>query len=288
LRFARAKLARRSCGGRFIGTTSLESVVVPASQGKDTGLVFVYSLFPRPNWRLLVNAKGDITSTVQLKGKTIGLFAPGNPSEPLLGVFLAGAGLTLRDVKLQVVGLGLPAAEALKNGAVDAILMVSPVSAVWQAVGFDFRELPPPPTFTSLMGPAIAIRRSVLNDPANREPTMRFLRTWAKATLFATVNPDAAIKLDYAAYPAAKPRNVSDAQALTMGKAMQNEMLPDFAQKVDGKWGAFRSDGFAKYIAFLGLTDKIPDINALWSNALIAEINNFDANAVIEQAKNFK
>lgn len=268
--------------------TSIESVVVPAASGKDTGLVFVYNFFQRPNWRMLVRDDGSIKSASELKGKTVGILAPGNPSEPLLHTFLAEAGLSPNDVKVQAVGLELPAAQALKNGQIDALLTVTLVAAVWETVGLHFNTLPAPAQFNQLIGPSVAVPRASLRDPAKRSAIVRFLRNWAKSAVFVQANPEAAIRFNYKMFPQAKPRGASDAEAIKTGVQIQGDVLADYTIKVNGKWGAFKPDAFRNYMKFLGLQDKVADVDALWTNELIDEVNAFDEQAVAAKAKALK
>ena len=65
-------------------------------------------------------------------------------------------------------------------------------------------------------------------------------------------------------------------------------MMDAYTGKVDGKWGAFRPEAFRDYARFLGVPADAPDPAPLWTNDLIAEINNFDEAAVIAKARNYK
>ena len=263
--------------------TSIESVVVPASLGRNTGLVFVYDFYERPQWRLLVPKGSGITSVAQLKGKTVGIPTPGNPAEPMLKAFLTDGGLTMNDVTVQAVGVEIPAAQALKSGQVAAVLAVTLSSAIWQAAGYDFVPLPEPAAFNDLIGPAIAVARTSLNDPAKRDAMVRFLRTLAMSCVFAKTNPKAAIEADYRLFPTAKPRGMSDADGLAQGMRAQASVIDGYTKPFGGRWGAFPPNAFEKYASFLGL--KIPNIDTLWTNDLIDDVNKFDAGAVEKQAK---
>lgn len=263
--------------------TSIESVVVPASLGRNTGLVFVYDFYQRPQWRLLVSKESGITGVAQLKGKTVGIPTPGNPAEPMLKAFLSDGGLTMGDVTVQSVGVEIPAAQALKTGQVAAVLAVILSSAIWQAAGYDFVALPEPSAFNDLIGPAIAVARTTLNDPARRDAIVRFLRTLAMSCVFAETNPKAAIEADYRLFPTAKPRGVSDAEAVAQGMRAQASVIDGYTKPFGGRWGAFPPNAFAKYASFLGL--KIADIDTLWTSELIGDVNKFNAGDVEKQAK---
>lgn len=268
--------------------TSVESVIAPAAQGKDTGLAFVYNFYTRPQWILLVDEASGIKSVADLKGRTIGVSTLGNPAEPMLAAYLAEGGLTLKDVKVQAVGNGIPAAQALKTRQIDAAMPVVLSYTLWKEAGFVFRPLPDPKIFSDLIGASVAVSRASLQNPGKRDATVRFLRHWAKSAVFVRENPRAAIALNYSMFPQARPRNMSDEDVMARGLRAQADVSDGYTTKTDGKWGAFRPDAFSKYIGFLGLTDKIADSSALWSNELSAEINNFDEAAMIARARGYK
>ena len=268
--------------------TSIESVLMPFAQGKDTGLTFLYSFYTKPQYRIAVRGNSDIASIADLKGKAFGLSHSGNPVEPMLKAYLADFGVNRDTLRTQVVGNALPAAEALKGGQIDATMQVTMSFANWREAGYDFRLLPEPKEFEKLIGAAVGVRRAALADPERRSVIVRFLRAWAKSQVFVRENPEAAIDLDYKQFPQARPRNMSDADALRRGMNAQAAVMDAYTGKVDGKWGAFRPEAFRDYARFLGVPADAPDPAPLWTNDLIAEINNFDEAAVIAKARNYK
>jgi len=153
---------------------SPDTVLAPTSQGKDVGLVYVYNFYQRPTYKLLVASDSGITSVAQLKGKPVGIAARGNPAEPMLRAFLADANLTIGVVDLQPVGVDFPAAQALKNGQISALLAISPARAVWEARGYQFNALPTPKRFEQLIGSGVAVSRDSLKNPFQSHLSGRF------------------------------------------------------------------------------------------------------------------
>ena len=268
--------------------TSIESALLPYSQGKDPGLTFVYSFYTKPQYRIAVRPDSGIRTIQDLKGRMIGTSHSGNPVEPMLKAYLKDAGVTRDGVKTQVVGDALPAAEALKNSQVDATMQVAMSIVGWKEAGYNFNILPEPKQFEKIIGAAVAVKRASLADPQKRSVIVRFLRAWAKSAVFVKTNPQAAIEADYKMFPQAKPRGLSDADALRRGMNAQAGVMSAYTEKVDGRWGAFKPTAFKDYIEFLGIHEAVPDPQPLWTNELIDEINKFDEAAVVERAKNFK
>ena len=275
-------------GGADAALMSPDTVLVPTSQGKDPGLVYIYNFYQRPSYQLVVSTDSGIKSVAQLRGKPVGIAARGNPAEPMLKAFLAEAHLTLDDVELQPVGVAVPAAQALKNHEIAALLAISPARAAWVAAGYSFTALPAPKIFQQLVGSGVAVARSSLQDPAKRDALTRFLRTWAESTVFVKADPEAAVKLDFAMFPQAKPRGLSDGDAVKQGMQAQAIVMADYDINVDGKWGFYRPEAFRNYVDYLGLSAKIPNVQNLWSNDLIADVNKFDATAIIAKAKSYQ
>ena len=77
--------------------------------------------------RLLVRRglEGQIRTVADLKGRTVGLSAPGSTSMYEMAMTLARGGLTLRDIEVKNLAFSQMTA-ALANGALDVALMVAP------------------------------------------------------------------------------------------------------------------------------------------------------------------
>jgi NitT/TauT family transport system substrate-binding protein len=73
--------------------------------------------------------EGEIRTPADLKGRAIGLSAPGSTSMYELARLLASAGLGLKDVEVKHLAFS-QMATALANGAIDAALAVAPFTAL--------------------------------------------------------------------------------------------------------------------------------------------------------------
>ncbi len=69
----------------------------------------------------------DYSSPADLKGKKIGVTAPGSSTNMLVSFFLAKHGMSVNDVAIIGVGAGAGAVSALRSGQVDAISNTDPV-----------------------------------------------------------------------------------------------------------------------------------------------------------------
>jgi NitT/TauT family transport system substrate-binding protein len=76
------------------------------------------------------DAAATYTGPADLKGKAIGVTAPGSSSAAAVQVLLAKAGLTLDDVSIVGVGGAAGAVAAMESGQIDAISNFDPVIAM--------------------------------------------------------------------------------------------------------------------------------------------------------------
>lgn len=86
-------------------------------QGRAPQIVLGYSTKNLPNYQ----------SIADLKGKRIGVTAPGSSSNIMLNFNLAKAGLKPSDVSVIGVGTGAGAVAAIRSGQIDAITNLDPV-----------------------------------------------------------------------------------------------------------------------------------------------------------------
>jgi NitT/TauT family transport system substrate-binding protein len=73
--------------------------------------------------------EGEIRTVADLKGRSVGLSAPGSTSMYEMAMTLARAGLTLHDVDVKNLAFAQMTA-ALQNGAIDVALAVAPFTAL--------------------------------------------------------------------------------------------------------------------------------------------------------------
>lgn len=105
-------------------------------QAKQQPIVAVAQLGRYPGIVLAaVNKAGTIKSTKDLKGKKIGVTAPGSSTNFMVNYLLAREGLKPEDVSFIGVGGGPSAVAAVKRGEIDAISNLDPVISQLEADG---------------------------------------------------------------------------------------------------------------------------------------------------------
>jgi NitT/TauT family transport system substrate-binding protein len=157
-----------------------------------------------------------------------------------------------------------------------------------EALGQKFTYLPLPSDTAEVFGPGLFARKDYI--AANRNALIGLGRAIAKSTLFLMTNPEAAVRIHWKMYPEQKPKGVTDAQALALGIRTFEVQTKGFIFRNDEPklWGNYTAKSWDGYLDIYGLRSKISDPNRFYTNDLIAEINKFDVQKVIDEAKNFK
>lgn len=106
----------------FDGIKGLEPFTEP--QDKIVNLAYIYV----EPLHVIVRADSDIQSIADLKGKTIGTFAPGNSAELVCRQLLSLHDMTYDDVKTSF-GSASDLAEQFKDGLIDAIIYATALPA---------------------------------------------------------------------------------------------------------------------------------------------------------------
>jgi NitT/TauT family transport system substrate-binding protein len=121
---------------------------------------------------------------------------------------------------------------------------------------------------------------------------MRRLALITVGTLGLT-NPEAAVRLHWKMYPQTRPQGMEEAQALRESIHLLNARFE--AQRVDNRednrWGASSAAQWNRLKAIYkeqGLIQGTVDVNEVFTNALIDEVNRFDQAAVVRQAKEYR
>lgn len=263
-------------------------MLLSASQGQDLGLVAVYLFNRRALYSFAVKTDSPIYSVSQLKGKKIGIIALADEGKQ----FVAAAFRELafnpdRDYELIAVGSGAQAVRALNNGDVDAIAIPDVHYATAEAEGLKVKYLPQPEFAETLMANVVLTRREFLER--NREVVVGFLRGMAQGTLFLTSNPEAALKIHLDLYPETRMKGVSEQEGFSRQLLVVTKRAPKLAlERGVTRWGDMKKDQWEFYLQYVGLAGKIPDVTRFYTTELLDDVNNFDQNRVIQEAKNYR
>lgn len=264
---------------------------VLAAQQKGGDVIAFYNHTREPIYTVAVLADSDIQSLEELKGKRIGVLSLSSGATPFAKAMLAGAGLDPEtDVELLPIGMGQQAVQAIESGAVDALSFWDWAYAQFENTGLEFRHFSSPET-ENLLSLALVGNGPFVRD--NPEIAVKLAQGIAKAALFTLNNPEAAVRIHWEHYPESKPTGIPEEQALKEAVHLLQARLEkyDITGREVEKWGAFTEAEWSQTQDFLvdnGVISEKRDVSEYYTNDLIDEINDFDAQAVIEQAKSYK
>jgi NitT/TauT family transport system substrate-binding protein len=276
--------AMLTTGQLDVGIFGLEQVLRTAAAGRPIKAHAVYNVQSRSQYEGVVTKGSGITHLTDLKGKRIGIPQLGATLETYVNAVLADGGLKGADVKYVATGIGAPMGEALKKGQVDAAFATRGQLGTLLTGGYQLRFLPRP-AFAENFITGNVVSRSDMS--ASKEQALKgYLRAYTKAIVFSKANPRAAMLINWHMYPDAVPKNVPFEQALNSAVTTYKAYL-DYITERDGKWGYMPPELIDNYVDFLGLKGKV-DATKYYTNDLISYANDFDQQAIMNQAKNYK
>lgn len=274
--------------------SSLEPLVISRQPGKPNfPLRFVYNLFPRSIWEFVVAEKSPIRKISDLRGKTIGVFALTSGNIFMTRAILQDAGVPWSEVKLQGVGTGVAAFEALRTGQIDALNLFDTAHVRLTQSGTAIRHLEVPPKMQNLSSHGVQVTDVKLRQ--NRDILERFGRALTKGSIACNANLPACVRAFWAEYPSFKPTTGSEdvnlRREIEVLQARMPNLLPA-GRDATVQYGAFTEEDWKVLIEALKaggeVTDTAIPLASLYSNDLVAAYNRFDKTAVEQEARDKK
>lgn len=112
-----------------------------AAKKQEMQAFVVYDRFPGLVLGVSPSHTAEIKSIADLKGKKVGVSAPGSSTDFFLKYVLKKNGVDPNDVAVVGVGLGATAVAAMQQGQIDAAVMLDPAVTILQAAHADLRIL---------------------------------------------------------------------------------------------------------------------------------------------------
>jgi NitT/TauT family transport system substrate-binding protein len=251
---------------------------------------YFYDASYRNIWSISVPADSNIKTIADLRGKRIGITSLGSGGVTYGKAYVRSAGLDPdKDVSFIPIGAGPQAVIAIRQKLVDAIVFWSAANARFELSGVALRQLDIGEKLESLPDLSLLAK----NDAIKNNPKMLigFARAVSKAVDFTHANPAAAVLITWKMYPESRPREPDAQKALAQGLKILEAQSPSWTSaKTNGKNGLFIEEDWKNLSSFLlaggQIAQPVPT-SRMYTNDLIDEINNYDRNAIIQQAKNF-
>lgn len=234
---------------------------------------------------------GPVTKLEDLRGKTIGAVSLSSGAVPVAKAMLRSIGFDPeKDVKWLPIGLGAQAAAAVKADRVDALAQWDWSYAILENYGYSFRHFETQET-TSLLSLMLLGNEAYVK--ANPDVVAKMGRGIAMGAVFTLAYPELAVRLHWKKYPASKPTNIPEEQALKEATHVLQARLAKY--RIDGRkdprFGAFTRDEWLATEDFFfnaGLIKTKPDVSTYFTDRFVSDFNAFDKTAVLARAKDVK
>lgn len=277
------------------GYPTSEPVISSYFTGKDVlPLRYFYNGVPATTMEFAVLADSPIKTITDLKDKKIGVGALTWGTIPGGRAALRTAGLKPgENVEYVAVGALASGFQALKAGRVDALNFNSSWNDLLELSGTKVRRIPYPDVFKETAGNGFITHVDNFRD--HPDLLVRFARAYTKGQIACQANPEFCVQAFWRANPQARPANADPAQALSDASTLLSRRVNRVLNKPDGTPrtpGYYDLKSIQSGIQAMADAGEYPSadvpINNIFSNELISQINDFDAEAVRQQARNAK
>jgi len=272
----------------LLALSGIEALATMREQG--VGMKIIYTAYRNYIFGIKVPADSPVRGVADLKGKKIGVNSMSSNGVMVTRAMAANAGLDpQRDISIVVIGEGAQAAAQLKNKQADAYSAFDTAYVLVENAGVALRDLPNPDVSRFPSSGMYALDESIRT---RRKELVALAQAFAKGQIFALTNPTAAVRILWEVFPQTKPTGLDEGTALLNEIKLLNARAQTWRLDADhagiARWGESVGAHYQAYYDFLFAQKVIKqklDANDVFTNELIADINNFDAAEVVALAK---
>ncbi|MFL5107019.1 MAG: ABC transporter substrate-binding protein [Xanthobacteraceae bacterium] len=273
------------------GLPSIEPVAIIRPQGVK--IKNFYTAYQGNIYGIVVPAESPVQKFTDLKGKSIGVTSMASAGVIIARALAATNGLDPdRDIKIVVAGEAAQTAALLRSGDVQALSQFDTQYALTENAGAKLRFLDKDNEAIARFpsNGFIALEETLAKD---RAQTVALTQAYAKGTVFAMTNPEAAVRILWEIYPQTKATGKDEATALRDDLKTLEARARNWRLEAGGvtKWGENSEANYGSYVDFLlknGVIKEKVAVTDLITNALIDDINKFDANAIKATAQGYR
>jgi NitT/TauT family transport system substrate-binding protein len=271
------------------GLPSIEPVAIIRPQGVK--IKNFYTAYQANIYGIAVPEDSPIKTFADLKGKKIGVTSMASAGVIVARALAANNGFNPdKDISIVVAGEAAQTAALLRGKQVDALSQFDTQYALTENAGAKLRLLDTTDIAKFPSNGFIALEERLTN---NRAEAVAVVQGYAKGTVFAIANPEAAIRILWEVFPQTKSTGKSEADAMrddvkTLEARARSWRLESVGAK---RWGDNLVENYQAYVDFLvknGVLKEKANATDLVINDLIDDINRFDAKAIEAMAKGWK
>lgn len=270
-------------GAVDFGVISSSFVLPLKAKGEMSSIELFYEYTYPYKWDIAVRPDSPIKTYADLRGKKIGVSNLGVSDYPVTREVLDGIGIDPnKDVSWLAVGEGATAGIALTRGDIDALGYFDSGFGAIENAGIKIRYLPRPAKVPMIGGLFIGCRKDFL--AAHKDLCIAYAKSVAQASEYLVANPAAGSSAFLKMFPATAPRNVKPEVAVEKTVVSIRKRIklyePPYPNAKMGQIFESEFETEAKMLDIKGL-----DYKSFYTNELIDEINQFDRQKVIAEAK---
>ena len=250
-----------------------------------------YTAYQGNIYGIAVPEGSPVQSFKDLKGKKIGVTSMASAGVIVARALASNNGFKPdKDILIVVAGEAAQTAALLRGKQVDALSQFDTQYALTENAGAKLRLLDTSDIAKFPSNGLIALEERLAN---NRAEAVALAQGYAKGTVFAIANPEAAIRILWEVFPQTKATGKTEADAMrddvkTLEARAKSWRLESVGAK---KWGDNSVENYGAYVDFLvknGLLKEKTATTDLITNDLIDDINKFDAGEIETMAKGWK
>ncbi|HUI18442.1 MAG TPA: ABC transporter substrate-binding protein [Alphaproteobacteria bacterium] len=268
---------------------SMEPLAIIRAEGVKAKIF--YTAYQGFNYGIAVPSDSPVKDVADLKGKKIGVTSMASAGVIVARAMVAMSGLDPdRDVHIVVAGEAAQTAALLRSHQVDALSQFDVQYVLVENAGVALRWLDREALRHYPSNGFLALEKTLAE---HRDQAVALARGYAMGTEFLFANPEAAIRILYEEYPQSKPTGKDEATAIRDDLKALAARQQDWRLEAGGvtRWGESNPKNFAAYIDFLlkwGVIKEKVAVDDIITNALIDDINKFDAATVENAARAYK
>jgi NitT/TauT family transport system substrate-binding protein len=267
--------------------------VEPLAIGRPQGIKarIFYTAYQGNIYGIAVPQESPIQKLADLRGKRVGVISMSSAGVIVARALAATAGLNPdSDVTIVVAGEGAQTAAMVRNRQVDALSQFDTQYAIVENAGVKLRLLDTREIDRYPSNGFLALEDTL---QTKRAAAVALARGYAKGTLFAIANPEAAVRILYEVYPPTKPTGKDEATAIRDDVKVLQARAANWRLDKAGvrRWGESAETNYAAYAEFMlkwGIIKQPVPAADLVTNELIDEINRFDPEKIAAEARGFK
>jgi NitT/TauT family transport system substrate-binding protein len=267
--------------------------VEPLAIGRPQGIkakVF-YTAYQGNIYGIAVPQDSPVKEMGDLRGKRIGVISMASAGVLVARELARASGLDPdTDVNIVVAGEGAQTAAMVRGGQVAALSQFDTQYAMVDNAGVKLRLLDTRAIDRFPSNGFLALEETLR---ARREEAVALARSYAKGTVFAIANPEAAIRILWEVFPQTKPTGKDEATALRDDTKVLQARARNWRLEKAGvkRWGENSEANYQAYADFMlktGIIKQAVTAKELVTNELIDDINHFDAEKIAAEARAYR